>query len=517
MHVPPLPPANSREVSRHPRGLYTLFFTEMWERFSYYGMRALLVLFMVDAVQNGGLGLDDKTATAIYGLYTAFVYLVSLPGGWIGDRLLGAQRSVWIGGIIIAAGHFMLAIPSGSTFFLGLIVIVVGTGLLKPNMSVMVGHLYPEGGARRDAGFTIFYMGVNLGAAIGPLVCSFLGERFNWHYGFAAAGVGMVFGLVQFKLSARHLGEAGLHPHHRNNGGAPSGFDRAWYFVAAGLALLALAVALVWQGVIPIQPLALAKSMKYVIMGIGALFLLGIFAFGKLDSSERLRIGAILVLLIAAAVFWSGFEQAGSSLNLFADRYTDRFVSAFQFEIPTGWFQALNPVFIIALAPVFASLWVGLARRNLDLSIPGKFVVGLFQLALGFLIIAGAARIAVAGGKAQAAWLIATYLLHTTGEICLSPVGLSAVTKLAPPRFVGQMMGMWFLATSLGNLMAGLFAGEMSGDNASEMPATFLHIALQALIAGAVLLVFIRPMKRMLSGSWQKASATHVPDSPSHP
>ena len=225
-----------------------------------------------------------------------------------------------------------------------------------------------------------------------------------------------------------------------------------------------------------------------------------------------MRIGAILVLLMAAAVFWSGFEQAGSSLNLFADRYTDRSVSAFRFEIPTGWFQALNPIFIIALAPLFASLWVRLAQRNLDLSIPGKFVAGLFQLALGFLVIAGAARIAVAGGKAQAGWLIATYLLHTTGEICLSPVGLSAVTKLAPPRFVGQMMGMWFLATSLGNLMAGLFAGEMSGDNASQMPATFTGIAMQALIAGAVLLVFIRPMKRMLSGSWKSVApdATEV-------
>ena len=259
-------------------------------------------------------------------------------------------------------------------------------------------------------------MGVNLGAAIGPLVCSFLGERFDWHYGFAAAGVGMVLGLVQFKLSARHLGEAGLHPHHRMKSGAPSGFDRAWYFVAAGLAALALVVALVWQGVIHLHPLALAQSMKYVIMAIAALFLLGIFAFGKLDSSERMRIGAILVLLMAAAVFWSGFEQAGSSLNLFADRYTDRSVSAFRFEIPTGWFQALNPIFIIALAPLFASLWVRLAQRNLDLSIPGKFVAGLFQLALGFLVIAGAARIAVSGGKAQAGWLIATYLLRTTGD-----------------------------------------------------------------------------------------------------
>ncbi len=500
-------PSVGHGLGGHPRGLYTLFFTEMWERFSYYGMRALLVLFMVDAVQQGGLGLDDKTATAIYGLYTAFVYLVSLPGGWIGDRLLGAQRAVWIGGIIIALGHFTLALPFGSSFFLGLLLVVIGSGLLKPNMSVMVGHLYPEGGARRDAGFTIFYMGINLGAAIGPLVCSFLGERLNWHYGFAAAGVGMLLGLVQFKLTARHLGEAGLHPHHRTVGGASRGFDRAWFVVGAVLAALALVTLLVWRGVIHIDPIALAKSMTGVIIGIALLFLAGIFAFGKLNAMEKKRIAAILVLLVAAAIFWSGFEQAGSSLNLFAERYTDRMVDAFQFEIPAGWFQTLNPVFIIALAPLFAALWVRLARRHLDPSIPGKFVAGLLLLGLGFLVMVGASRIAVGGGKAQASWLVATYLLHTIGEICLSPVGLSAVTKLSPPRFVGQMMGMWFLASSLGNLMAGLFAGRMTGDDAAEMPDLFLRIALQAFIAGAVLLALVRPMKRLLVGVQDRQAA----------
>ncbi len=229
--------------TKHPRGLLTLFFTEMWERFSYYGMRALLVLFMVDAVKKGGFGLDDRTVTAIYGLYTSFAYLAALPGGWIGDRLLGAQRAVWIGGCIIALGHFTLALPFTRTFFFGLLLIIIGTALLKPNMSVMVAQLYPEGGARRDAGYTIFYMGVNLGAALGPLVCSWLGEKFNWHYGFAAAGVGMVFGLVQFRFTARHLGEAGLQPQ-----GDTAGRARGWWLVRAGVAALVVVVALAFTG-----------------------------------------------------------------------------------------------------------------------------------------------------------------------------------------------------------------------------------------------------------------------------
>ncbi len=496
MHIPKMSVVEG-VAEKHPRGLYTLFFTEMWERFSYYGMRAMLVLFMVDSVAHGGLGMSDETATAIYGLYTAFVYLVSLPGGWMGDRLLGAQRAVWIGGIIIAIGHFTLAIPSLQTFFLGLVLIIIGTGLLKPNMSVMVGHLYPEGGARRDAGFTIFYMGVNLGAAIGPLVCSALGEKINWHYGFAAAGVGMVLGLVQFKITARHLGEAGRHPNRDVDGIKSGGFDKAWYFVAAGMSAIALIVLLVFQGIIHLDPVALAKNMTYVIIGMGTVFVLGIFVFGKLDASEKKRFLVILLLLLSAAVFWSGFEQAGSSLNLFAERYTDRETS-FQFIIPAGWFQTLNPVFIIALAPVFAALWVWLARREMDLSIPAKFVVGLMLLGMGFIIMVGAAKIVASGSKALPFWLVTTYLVHTIGEICLSPVGLSAVTKLAPPRFVGQMMGLWFLATSLGNLLAGLFAGQIITDGVAQMPELFMRIALIAFISGAVLLILVRPIKKLM-------------------
>ena len=476
----------------NPRGLYTLFFTEMWERFSYYGMRALLVLFLADTVR-GGFGLSDKVATSIYGLYTASVYLAALPGGWVADRLLGAQRTVWFGGMTIAAGHFCLAIPAVETFYLGLVLVVVGTGLLKPNISAMVGQLYPEGGARRDAGFTIFYMGINLGAAIGPLICSTLGEKVNWHYGFGAAGVGMVLGLIQFRLSVKHLGEAGKHPGH-----AEKANRKHWSLFIGGLAVIGLVTALGIARVIRINPVALAQNTTYIIVGVGILYFVCLFLFFNLDPTEKKRVCVIAILFISAAMFWSGFEQAGSSLNLFAERYTTRLLAGW--EIPTGWFQTLNPVFIITLAPVVASVWVMVARRLLNPSLPVKFALGLVLLGAGFLVMAGAAKLVLSGHKAWPTWLIMTYLLHSIGELCLSPVGLSSVTKLAPPRLVGQMMGVWFLAASLGNLIAGLIAGGVSGDAADQMPARFLQIVLTTCGTGVALLVFAKPIKKLMSG-----------------
>ena len=480
----------------HPRGLSVLFFTEMWERFSYYGMRALLVLFMVDAVETGGMGMDEKTAGAIYGLYTAFVYLVALPGGWIADRLLGAQRCVWIGGLIIAIGHFILAIPSTTSFYLGLIFVVVGTGFLKPNISAIVGQLYPEGGARRDAGFTLFYMGINLGAFIGPLICSLLGEKVNWHAGFAAAGVGMVAGVVQYRLSIRHLGEAGREPYVgdaiKNSGRS----DPAWRIFWGGLGLIVVVVALCLSGIVPINPVVLAKNTTYVIVGLAVVFFLSVFLFGKLNSDEKKRVWVIVILFLASAVFWSGFEQAGSSLNLFADRHTDR--DWFGFEIPAGWFQSLPPLFIIVLAPVFASMWVGLAKRLLEPSMPAKFAIGLLFLGLGFFVMVGAAKLVTAGNSAAPYWLILTYLLHTMGELCVSPVGLSSVTKLAPKRFGSQMMGIWFLATALGNLIAGLMAGRFNPESLDDMPGLFLQIVLIAVGSGLLMLVFTKPIKRLM-------------------
>ncbi len=480
----------------HPAGLSTLFFTELWERFSYYGMRALLVLFMVDAVENGGLGLDDATATSIYGLYAAFVYLVALPGGWIADRLIGAQRAVWIGGLIIAAGHFTLAIPSTPTFFLGLVLVVIGTGFLKPNISAMVGQLYPEGGARRDAGFTIFYMGINMGAFLGPLLCSTLGQKVNWHAGFGVAGVGMILGVIQYKLSANRLGDAGLHPAKPVGASEDGKRDRAWYLVIAGFAAVFVFVVLGLTGVIQFNALALAQNTTFVIVGLAFAFFVYVFVFGNLTSVERNRTLVIVVLFVSSALFWSGFEQAGSSLNLFADRHTD--LDVFGFEIPSGWFQSLNPFYIIVLAPVFATCWVRLARRNLDPSMPVKFALGLLILGLGFLVMVGAAKLVVAGNQAAPYWLILTYLLHTMGELCLSPVGLSSVTKLAPKRFVGQMMGIWFLATSLGNLMAGLMAGRFNPEALDEMPGLFMQIVLTTIGGSVILLILTKPIKKLI-------------------
>lgn len=477
----------------HPRGLRTLFLTEMWERFSYYGMRALLVLFMVDQVGRGGLGLTSEMATAIYGLYTAAVYLAALPGGWIADRFLGAQKSVWYGGIIIAAGQFTLAFSRGDTFFLGLVLVVFGTGLLKPNVSAMVGELYPEGGARRDAGFTIFYMGINLGAAIGPLISAALGEKMNWHYGFGAAGVGMVLGLIQYRFTVGNLGEAGRHPGRR---GAVT--PRDWSMLAGLVGGTAVVVALVFTGVVRVNPLALAQGTTYAIVSVAVLYFLAAFLLFGLDATEKKRLTVIGVLFISSALFWSGFEQAGSSLNLFAKLFTQRVY--FGYEIPAGWFQSLGPICIITLAPVMAALWLALARRDREPSLSAKFGWGLLLLGAGFAVMAGASKLAASGHKVLPLWLIATYLLHSFGELCLSPVGLSSVTKLAPKRLVGQMMGLWFLATSLGNLIAGLVAGELGAATGDQMAARYLQIVFMAVGAGGLLLIFTKPVKALMVG-----------------
>jgi POT family proton-dependent oligopeptide transporter len=481
----------------HPRGLITLATTEMWERFSYYGMRALLVLFMVESLEDGGLGYSDQTATAIYGLYTAAVYMLCLPGGWIADRLIGAQRAVWFGGIIIMSGHFVLAIPSVPTFFLGLILVSIGTGLLKPNISAIVGEFYPPGDPRRDGGFTIFYMGINIGAALGPLVCGWLALD-NWHYGFGAAGIGMLFGLIQFKLTQSQLGDAGLAAPAKAGDDAP--FRRkAWGGILAILVLVAGLLVAGLMGIVNLDAVALAQSSTYAIVALAFVYFGYVLFFGRLTREERGRVIVIIVLFFAAAMFWSGFEQAGSSLNLFAERYTIREFGGF--EIPASWFQSLNPVFIIILAPIYSMLWVGLARRHLDPSTPLKFAVGLIILGLGFAVMIGAAALVAEGQQVLPTWLLFTYLLHTMGELALSPVGLSSVTKLAPRRFVGQMMGVWFLAASLGSILAGLLAGEFRADAIDEMPRLYLQIVLTTIGAGVLLALLAKPLKRLMGGA----------------
>ncbi|MCX6926160.1 MAG: peptide MFS transporter [Verrucomicrobia bacterium] len=369
---------------------------------------------------------------------------------------------------------------------------VLGTGLLKPNMSTMVGELYPEGGARRDAGFTIFYMGINIGAFLGPLFCSFLGERVNWHYGFCAAGVGMVLGLVQYRLTGKHLGEAGLHPHKLK----PLSRLERWGMLL-GLGALGLVVVLGITGLMVIDPIKIARKTTTVLVALAVCYFAYVLLFLGLEKAEKRRVWVIIVLFVSSALFFAGFEQAGSSFSLFAERYTNRSLDALRFVIPTGWFQMLGPIFVVSLAPVMAALWVALARRGREPSLPAKFGGGLILLAAGFLVMAGAAKVAASGHKAWPTWLIATFLLHTFGELCVSPVGLSSVTKLAPRRLVGQMMGAWFLATSVGNLFAGLFAGEVSAQAVELMSGQYLKLVWMPVGAGIVLLLLARPIARM--------------------
>jgi POT family proton-dependent oligopeptide transporter len=497
--APDTRPAGARTLFRsHPAGLQTLFFTEMWERFSYYGMRALLVLFMVDQVQNGGLGLSDPVATAIYGLYTAAVYLLALPGGWIADRLIGAQRAIWIGGFVIMLGHFTLAIPSVYAFFFGLLLVASGTGLLKPNISAVVGELYAPGDPRRDAGFTIFYMGINIGAFVGSLVCGYLAESeaFGWHYGFAAAGVGMLFGLWQFRRTRDWLGDAGREPHIDHSDVANQAqIRRGWRVVWAGGATLLAVLLLLVSGAWRPDPVVISRYTSAAILGLAGVYFAWLFAFGGLNRDEKGRLVVIIALFLGAAMFWAGFEQAGSSLNLFAERYTDRFIG--DFEAPASWLQSVNPIMIILLAPAFAAAWSYLARRNLEPSTPLKFGLGLILLGAGFGVMFFASRLVAAGNPVLPIWLITTYLFHTMGELALSPVGLSATTKLAPRRYVGQMMGVWFVGAALGNVLAGLLAGELTGEGVDQMPALFQQVALTSAGAGVVMLVFTRPIQRL--------------------
>ncbi len=489
----------------HPKGLATLFFTEMWERFSYYGMRALLVLFMVATIENGGMGMDDKTATAIYGLYTMFVYLLALPGGWLADRFFGLQKAVLYGGIIIAAGHFCMAIPSDEFFFIGLVLIVLGTGLLKPNISSIVGGLYSDNEpAKRDAGFSIFYMGINLGAFIAPLITGYLGESVNWHLGFGVAGFGMLLGVIQYKLTSKNLDGVGLHP---------EGYDPANQMqidvrrkiklgIYLFLILLVVLTLLTTLGYVNINAVAVAEVATYVVSGALSLFFIVTFAFGGLNKDETKKIGAIAILLIFSAFFWSGFEQAGSSLNLFAERYTDREIGGWL--MPASWLQSANPLFIIVLSPVFGWLWVQLAKRHLNPNIPLKFAFGLLLLGIGFAAMVAASFIVVKGNSALPTWLLLTYLLHTSGELFLSPVGLSAVTKLAPKRLVGQMMGAWFMSVAFGNLIAGRVAGEFDQEVIKEdpslLPDIFTFITLFTLGAGLIILI-LSPLIKKLTGN----------------
>ena len=493
---------SSQISQKHPKGLYVLFFAEMWERFSYYGMRAILLLFLLDNIK-GGMAMSAAEGTAIYGLYTASVYLLTLPGGWLADNILGQKKAIWYGGIVIMLGHIILAIPAGSArFFLGLSTVAIGTGLLKPNISSIVGELYPEGGARRDAAFSIFYMGINLGSFLGIAIVGYLGEKVNWHMGFGAAAVGMLLGLIVFRYgSATHLQGLGEVPSAKEASEEVAPSSNSNKMLGYGLIALLVVFLVVLQttGTINMTTAqGLAQGAGIIIVSISAAYFLFILVAGGLTRVEKYRVGVLIILFLAIALFWAGYEQAGTSLQIFAERHTQRMIGGW--EVPSSWFQNFQPTFVLIFAPVLASLWISLSSKNRNPSIPVKFAMGLILLGLSFFVMVAASNIAVQGELASPFFLTFTYFLHTIGELCVSPVGLSSYTKLAPKRYVSQLMGIWFVGASLGNLIAGLFAGGFDESNIMQMPALFNQVAIITTIFGLILLVFWKPIKGWMGG-----------------
>jgi POT family proton-dependent oligopeptide transporter len=479
-------------IGGHPRGLTTLFFTEMWERFSFYGMKALLVLYMTKS-----LNFSESYSGLIAATYFSSVYWTPLIGGWLADKVFGARRAVLIGGIVIACGHFSMAFHSLPNFYAGLILIAAGTGMLKPNVSTMVGSLYSEGDKRRDAGFSIFYMGINLGAFIAPFVCGPLGEKVDWHYGFAAAGVGMVFGIIQYVAGGGRLRHVGNPPSQRREAVRPDIKEvRDTGNETGGVDVVAVALAVV-GGVA-------GFALGYVYGGAGilsglfpgvAFFFAGYLAgvVRHLNGEELKRVLVIFILFVFSALFWMSFEQASTTLTLFADRLTNRVV--FGWEIPASMFQSIEPFFLIIFAPVFAWLWTWLGRR--EPSSPSKFAYGLLLAGLSFAVIAFASTLTGGGTLVSPLWLVLVYLLQTFGELCLSPVGLSTVTKLSPARMVGLMMGVWFLSISIGDYFAGRVLGFFNENAEGALLKLFGSVALMTFAAALVLALLTPLIKKM--------------------
>ena len=468
----------------HPRALATLFLTEMWERFSYYGLRAILVLFMVAPTSEGGLGLAVGEAAGIYALYSALVYMMALPGGWVGDRLLGQRLAVLVGGIVIAVGHFTMLIDNVLFIYLGLLVIVIGTGLLKPNMSTMVGALYRDDDPRRDSGFSIFYMGINFGAFLAPLVVGYLGQDVNWNIGFAAAGVGMFLGIGQYIFGWRYLGTIGTQvskPITR-----PERLPLLLRIGLGGGAIVALLATLVTVWDFEVAEYAI----DVLIVGLPVVYFARALAARGRPPVERSRLRALIVLFAASAVFWLVSDQG--VFSVFAEDDTKD--SLLGLDFPASWFSSVDPIFILALAPVFAWLWVRLGDRQP--STPVKFSMGLLLVgvSMGVMVLAASAA---EDGRVSPLWLVGVYFISTVAELCLSPVGLSASTKLAPQAAVGTTMGIWFLSTSVGDVFGGQFAQLY---DVVSLPVYFGLLGLLAAAAGIALLFVVRPMLRLMSG-----------------
>ena len=453
----------------HPKGLYLLFFTEMWERFSYYGMRAILILYLTKKFIEGGLGMDEKYAMLLYGYFTGFVYFTPLIGGWLADRYLGKRLAVMIGGVTMMLGQFTLfGLNSTTGLYIGLLLLIIGNGFFKPNISTLVGGLYKDGDSRRDAAFTIFYMGINLGAMIAPLVIGVVTDNmfattnedgsisYGYRYGFLVSGIGMLLGQVIFNLlGTKYLGDLGTKP------------------VGA------------------VSDTEVAKVQKSINPETGK----------ELDEKdEKQRISVIFILLIFAVFFWAGFEQAGSSLSLYTDKYIDRSIGSF--EIPTSWFQSVNPLFIVTLAPLFTLFWASPIGRRL--TTPVKMGIGMIILGAGFLFMIGAVAERSANGdvndvnnKAALMWLIMTYLLHTIGELCISPVGLSVVTKLSPPKLASVLMAVWMLSSFFANIVGGYIASYVETMGAGEV---FTYIAGFVSVCGVLLILLNKVILKLMHG-----------------
>jgi len=468
----------------HPIGLRTLFLTEMWERMSYYGMRALLVLYMTGAVTgfNPGLGWSQIESQAIYGIYSGMVYFMVVPGGWIADNILGHQKAVLIGALIIALGHFTLAIPIEQTFFLGLIFVVLGTGLLKGNISTIVGQLYEGQDDKRDSGYTIFYMSINIGSTLGFLICSYLGEKIGWHWGFGAAGIGMTFGVIQYIKHRHLLGDAGMHPNEMSDDKR----KKLTKYLKVSLVGMFMVIGAGLLGFFTIDPRFFAEQFAYFLTIIAGLYFIYLFIFAGLNAAERKNLILLFLLFIGAAAFWSGFDQSAGSLNIFARDYTDLSIAGY--EIPVGWLQFANPVIVVLFAPIFAGIWAQLARKNLDPSLPIKFAIGLLFMALSFLVMIVAVNIALESSPVGMQWLLLTYLFQTWGELALSPIGLSAFSRYGPKRYMGQMFGLWFLASAIGGVLAGLLGGEAL-DGGLETISPVFEFMIQYYLVIAVALI----------------------------
>ncbi|MCX6612662.1 MAG: peptide MFS transporter [Acidobacteria bacterium] len=465
----------------HPRGLSTLFFTEMWERFSYYGLRAILLLYMVADPSTGGLGFSIAKASAIYSLYASMNYLLALPGGWLADKFLGLRNCVLLGGLLIAIGNGLMFFPGHVTFYFGLTGIVFGTGLLKTNASTMVGTLYRENDNRRDSGFSIYYMGINIGALVSPLVVGYLAQRVNWRYGFPVASLFMVIGIIQVYLGSKNF------PDRVFKAVPPSDIfeqksNQQW--LKYGLATMVAIAAAIFL----ISPSAegLADSFGAVLLTI-VIAVLGFLLFkGSPNAYERRRLAVVCILFFISTLFWSSFEQAGSTLNLFAEQNT---VDLF----PSTWYQSFNSAFLIPLAPVFAALWIRMGDRQP--SVPIKFTIALIFVGLGYVWLMFGAQMTTGGAKVSPLWLVGTYFLHTVGELCLSPVGLSAMTKLAPARMAGFIMGVFFMSIASGNYIGGRLASLYEK---LPLPQLFGGIGAFCIIVALVFACFAKPVARMM-------------------